>query len=182
MKGKKQSVSAGKGIVPAGGRSPKKAPAGEAGRPGRPRYRVIDAHLHMFNTNLDLPAHFVGAQRENATTEKTLAAMDKGGVDKAFLITYTSADIGRDMPPHVDPVGSLPLYSKEYMVDAWKAHRDRFYWFTDHVDPSRKGYLDDLQRDLEMGAEGVKLLPAFHGFLPDNPGFTPVYELCRKYN
>ena len=158
------------------------AAANQEGQQCRKHYRVIDTHLHMFNTKLNLPTHFGGEARENATVEKTIAAMKKGGVEKAFLISYTSVDIARDMPPNVDPAASLPVYSREYMIDAWKANREMFYWFPDHVDPSRAGYLEDLQRDLEQGAEGVKILSAFHGFLPDNPGFVPVYEMCRKFN
>ncbi|MCH8188334.1 MAG: amidohydrolase family protein [Proteobacteria bacterium] len=42
--------------------------------------------------------------------------------------------------------------------------------------------LEDLDKDFELGADGVKILSNFHGFLPDNPGFMPVYEMCRKYN
>jgi predicted TIM-barrel fold metal-dependent hydrolase len=142
------------------------------------RFRVIDAHLHVMNTNLNLPTHFLGIKRTSATVEKTLEAMDKGGVDKAILITYTSVDIAKAL--RFDPVKSLPVYSKEYSVAACKKYPDRFYWFTDHVDPSRKGYLDDLKRDLDNGAKGVKILSAFHGFLPDNKGFMRVYELCRE--
>jgi predicted TIM-barrel fold metal-dependent hydrolase len=45
----------------------------------------------------------------------------------------------------------------------------------------RETYLEDLQRNFEQGATGVKLLPVFHGYFPDHPGFIPVYEMCRKY-
>ena len=75
------------------------------------RYRVIDAHVHVFNTWHKLPTHFDGVPRTSATVENTVAALDAGGVEKAFLITYTSLDIGRGMPPGVDPVKSLPVYS-----------------------------------------------------------------------
>lgn len=73
-----------------------------------------------------------------------------------------------------------PVYSREHALETWRAHRDRLFWFTDSVDPNRPGYLDDLKADLDQGAAGVKLLPVFVGMLPDNPGFRPVYELCRE--
>ena len=117
------------------------AAAGE-GEPEK-RYRIIDAHLHLFNTALNLPCHFE-KHRTNATVEKALAAMDRGGVEKAFLISYTSLDIARGIR-QLDPHKVLPLYSKEYQVAAWRRHPDRFSWITNHVDPSRKGYLDDLR-------------------------------------
>src|SRR5262249_28545418 len=50
-----------------------------------------------------------------------------------------------------------------------------------HVDPSRDRYLEDLGKDFEAGAAGVKLLPLFHGYLADHPGFIKVYELCEKH-
>ncbi len=150
----------------------------DANRP----YNVIDTHLHIFNTNNDLPAHFGGISRQWATVEKTVEALRRGGVSKAFLISYTCMDIRRDLIGRVDPIESLPLYSKQYMIDAWKQHPDLFHWFTDGVDPSRPGYLEQLKKDLDLGAAGVKILSAFHGYLPDNPGFFPVYEMCRRYN
>src|SRR5262249_44409083 len=79
-----------------------------------------------------------------------------------------------------DPNAVKRVISKQYQVESWKAHRDRFWWFTDHVDPNRPGYLDDLEKDFETGASGVKLLPWFHGYLADHPGFLRVYELCQK--
>lgn len=146
----------------------------------RTDYRVFDTHLHMFKTSLNLPVHFAGAQRENATIERTLAAMEMGGVEMAMLIGYGPDDVARGMLSYDDPVRPMSLYSKGYMMSAWKAHRDKSFWSTNDADPSRVGYLDDLWQDLDEGADGVSLMPAFHGFLPDNPSFTPVYELCRK--
>lgn len=72
------------------------------------------------------------------------------------------------------------VLSKQYQRDSFQAHPDRFWWFTDHVDPARESYLDDLERDFEEGASGIKLLPWFHGLLPDHSGFVKVYELCRR--
>jgi predicted TIM-barrel fold metal-dependent hydrolase len=148
------------------------------------RYRVIDTHVHIFNTHTNLPAHFKrlgNVVYDMANAEAAVNALRRGGVDKAFLISYTSVDIHQQMPKGVDPRSLLPLYSKDYAIATWKKHPDLFYWFPDHIDPSRPGYLDDLQRDLEMGASGIKLLSVFHGFFMDHPGFLPVYEMCRKY-
>jgi membrane dipeptidase len=158
--------------------------AGHAG--GEPEkapksYRVIDTHLHLFNTNLegtkDIPAYI----KKDATVEAALIAMDRGGVDRAFLISYAAEDVGVQIRLRgVKPEAIRDVVNKQYQVNAWKAHKDRFWWFTDHVDPHRPGYLDDLEKDFETGAAGVKLLPWFHGLLADHPGFLRVYELCRK--
>src|SRR5436305_8637140 len=87
------------------------APAGGAPGPKK-AYRVIDTHLHILNTHTKLPAHFGGAVYDLANAEATVDALRRGGVDKAFLISYTSVDIHQQMPRGVDPRSLLPLYSK----------------------------------------------------------------------
>jgi len=129
---------------------------------------VIDTHVHVLH-------------QDNLTGETLIAEMDAAGVDKAFMITYTAQDIRAQFEAREAPIEQVAsIYSKEHALQTWRAHRDRLFWFTDHVDPNRPGYLDDLKADLDAGAVGVKLLPVFMGMLPDNPGFRPVYALCRE--
>jgi membrane dipeptidase len=157
--------------------------AAEPSRPAAPpkTYRVIDTHLHLFNTRLEGTKGIPRYIQKDATVEAALVAMDRGGVAKAFLISYGAQDVGVQVRLRgVDPAAIQDVVNKEYQVDAWKAHKDRFWWFTDHIDPARPGYLDDLRRDFDTGAAGVKLLPWFHGFLADHPGFLRVFELCRE--
>ena len=78
------------------------------------------------------------------------------------------------------PNPSVKSSIKIINIEPSKTHADRFWWFTDHVDPLRPGYLDDLHKDFDAGAGGVKLLPWFHGVLPDHPGLIRVFELCSK--
>jgi membrane dipeptidase len=144
-------------------------------------FRVVDTHLHVFNTALDGKdgrPRYIGPP---ATVEDAVAAMDYGHVQKAFLISYAAADIAVQARLRGFDVEAIaPVVNKQYQVESWQAHRDRFWWFTDHVDPMRESYLDELQRDFELGAAGVKLLPWFHGLLADHPGFIKVYELCGR--
>jgi membrane dipeptidase len=145
-------------------------------------FRVIDTHLHLFNTKLEgkngVPVYI----RNDATVEAALVALGRGGVSKAFLISYAAADVGVQVIQRgFRPAALKNVISKEYQVASWKAHKDRFWWFTDHIDPNRKGYLKDLEKDFDTGAAGIKLLPWFHGLLPDHPGFIKVFEVCRKY-
>ncbi len=145
-------------------------------------YRIIDTHLHLFNTRLQGQKGVPQYLPMDATVEAALAAMERGGVAKAFLISYAAADIAvqirqRGFKPEV----LADVISKAYQVKAFQAHRKRFWWFTDHLDPMRKGFLDDLATDFEAGASGVKMLPWFHGVLPDHAAYLRVYELCRKH-
>jgi hypothetical protein len=43
-----------------------------------------------------------------------------------------------------------------------------------------RAILETLESDFEKGASGIKLLPIFHGLLPDHAGWRPVYELCLR--
>src|SRR5262245_39372562 len=64
-----------------------------AAAPAAKPIRVIDTHLHLFNTKLEgangVP-RYIGV---DATVEAAIAAMDRGGVDKAFLISYAAEDV-----------------------------------------------------------------------------------------
>src|SRR5689334_20445295 len=77
-----------------------RATSNAAARTSKP-YRVIDTHLHLFNTRTKLPAHFGGVIYDMATADATVDALRRGGVDKAFLISYTSVDIHQQMPKGV---------------------------------------------------------------------------------
>jgi predicted TIM-barrel fold metal-dependent hydrolase len=144
------------------------------------RFRVVDAHVHVFNSSVqganDIPRYY-----PDSTIEMQIEKMDQGGVGKAFLISYSAEDVSAEIRRRgQSPIVLKPVASKQYQFRSWKKHRDRFWGFTDHVSPIRETYLEDLARDLDEGASGVKLLPIFHGLLADHPGWLPVYELCRK--
>jgi predicted TIM-barrel fold metal-dependent hydrolase len=141
---------------------------------------VIDTHVHVLDTNAPAPDYYREG-RMDATVETLLREMDRAGVDQAFIISYTSEDIAAEfLSQGRDPKDLAQVYSKEYAVRSWAAHRDRFWWFTDHVDPLDPQAAEKLERDLDAGASGVKLLPVFRGALPNHRGFFPVYELCAR--
>ena len=145
------------------------------------RFRVVDTHFHTFNSKLQgtkgIPKYY-----PDSTIEHLISLMDRGGVDKAFLITYNAEDVASEMRYRgYSPVELLPVANEEYQFKSWQAHQDRFWWFPDHIRPIRETYLEDLERRFEKGASGIKLLPIFHGLLPDHRAWHPVYELCRKH-
>jgi membrane dipeptidase len=152
------------------------------GEEKRKTYRVIDTHLHLFNTRLQGQKGVPVYMNLDATVEAAVVAMDRGGVAKAFLISYAAEDVAVQIRQRAfRPELLREVISKEYQVKAWRAHKKRFWWFTDHIDPMRKTYREDLLRDFEAGASGIKMLPWFHGVLPVNPGYIPIYELCQKH-
>jgi predicted TIM-barrel fold metal-dependent hydrolase len=144
------------------------------------KFRVIDTHFHTFNSKLQgsngIPYYY-----PESTIEYELSLMDRGGVDKAFLISYNAEDVGAEIRASgQSPVVLKPVANHEYQLACWQAHKDRFWYFPDGVDPMHEDYLKDLEHNFDLGASGVKLLPMFHGLLPDNRAWLPVYELCQK--
>jgi membrane dipeptidase len=157
------------------------APRDSRSSAAEPAYRVIDTHLHLFDTALQGRSGVPRYLSQDATVEAALHAMERGGVGKAFLISDAAEDVAVQIRRRgFDPAAIKNVVSKQYQVEAWKKHPDRFWWFTDHIDPTRPSYLDDLDRDFDLGAAGIKMLPWFHGVLPDHPAYLRVYELCRK--
>ena len=155
-------------------------PAGAAlAQPPKPR--VIDVHVHVFNSKIQgsngIPRYY-----PDSTVEYTIGMMDRGGVDKAFLISYNAEDVSSEMRGRgQNPVELTEVANKQYQYSSWKAHQDRFWWFPDHINPLHEGYLETLEQDFQRGASGIKMLPVFHGLLPDHKSWLPVYELCRKH-
>ena len=167
-----------------GGLASAEEKAAKSETPAKKRFRVIDTHLHLMNARAMDAAGFprITYLNRDATVEGCIEAMDHGGVDKAFLITYNAQDIAPQLRNYkVDPAFARLVYNNEYQKAAWKKHPERFWWFPDHIDPTREGYLEDLQRNFEEGASGIKMMTVFHGYFPDHPGYLPVYEMCRKY-
>ena len=153
-----------------------------AGSTPKKRFRVIDTHQHVRNTSAEVPGGLPRGGTENGSIGFLIRAMDQGGVDKGFLISYNAEDVqSLTRSGGYSPVHLRLLYNKEYHVQSWEAHKDRFWWFTDGVNPVHEDYLEVLERDFERGASGVKLMPILHGLLPDHRAWHPVYELCRKH-
>lgn len=145
-------------------------------------FRVIDVHGHVLNTE----AEDLSAEARNynppGNVEKLIGEMDLAGVEHAFLLTYSAEDLAAEIRArNVDPVALKPVVNRAYQVAAWKTYRDRFWLFVNHSNPLRETFLDDLQRDFEAGSAGWKYMPIFYGFLADNPGYWPAFELCRKH-
>ena len=148
------------------------------------RYRVIDTHVHLFNSRRmgsgGIPV--LKYLSVDATIEGYVAAMRQGNVDKGFLITYNAEDVAPQLRNYkIDPAAVRLVYNTTYQLTALEQHPELFWWFPEHIDPVRETYLEDLEKNFERGAAGIKMMSVFHGYFPDHPAYIPVYEMCRKY-
>ena len=113
------------------------------------------------------------------SAELLLDEMDYAGVDKCFFISYSAEDIWPDLGDAWDDPAANRI-TKQYFLDALEGNTDRLIWFTDHINPDRPGYLDRIRADLDAGAVGLKLFPAYTGHWPSDDGLRKVYELCAE--
>ena len=145
------------------------------------RFRIIDGHLHVFNSDVQ-GKNRIPRYMPPSTVEHTLRLMDEAAIEKAVLISYSAEDVATEIRQRgYSPVDLQPVISLHYQFEAWRAHKDRFWWFPDSISPVQEGYAEELERNFRKGAAGIKLLLPFHGLLPDHPAWYRVYELCRKY-
>ena len=148
-------------------------------------FRVIDVHHHTNNTaapNIpDRARSYSHLRTGDGTIEALVRGMDAAGVDHGLLLTYSAEDLGADIrADKYDPLDLKPVVNRAYQINAWKAHRDRFWLYVNYSNALRETFPADLERDLEEGAVGWKYMPVFYGFLADNRGFLPGYEVCRR--
>lgn len=147
---------------------------------------IIDVHTHIFDNSVPGAAEnfpLWPGTRWGAGASNLLLQMDEAGIDRSVLISYTAVDVMAHYPADIreQRVATFQYYlSKEYFVQTWKAHPDRFLWLANSIDPRVPGYVERAAKDLEMGAHGLKLLPPFVNTPIDDPGWTPIFELLKS--
>ena len=146
---------------------------------------IIDTHTHIFDRSIagaDENFPLWPGTRWGAGGPDLLDQMDQAGIDRAFLISYTPADVMAHFPPerreHMVAVFQHYL-TKDYFVRFCEEHPDRFAFFADSIDPRVPGYAERAAQDLDCGAAGLKLLPLFVDTEMGDPGWRPVFEVLR---
>jgi predicted TIM-barrel fold metal-dependent hydrolase len=145
-------------------------------------FRVIDVHAHTINTGASDQTEYARQYHNvDGTFEALLRAMDKAEVDRAYLLTYSAEDLAAEIRwRKSNPIDLKSVVNRAYQLRAWRANRDRFWLFVNRSNPLSETFLEDLERDFDAGAVGWKIMPLFYGFLADNPGYLPAYELCQR--
>lgn len=136
---------------------------------------IIDTETHLI-PRLD----YLGRIDLEFSPELLIAEMDNAGVSKAVIISYEMKDVQWIMELGGKDMRYRRVLNKEYYINALKKYPDRFIWFTYGFDPDNKDYLDIVKEDIEIGAKGIKLLPAVTGFTMDDKRLIPLFKLCEK--
>jgi predicted TIM-barrel fold metal-dependent hydrolase len=145
---------------------------------------VVDAHAHLFDDAVpgavEIYRRWGGDGAPVRGVEGLLTQMDEAGIDRAFILGMTATDVSPHFPlekRHWMESSFQHVLSRDVYVRAWQAHPERFYWFPDSIDPRVPGYVERAERDLRMGASGLKILNAFVDTTVDDPRWFPIYEL-----
>lgn len=145
--------------------------------------KVIDAHCHLMDTRVpgfQQVAHLWGGKKWGGGVDDLLTQMDAAGIDQAFLLTSTIVDVMVHFHPSMrDEITRAydPYVTKATYWRDWAEHPDRFFIFADGIDPRVPGYVERAEADLDRGARGLKMLPAFADSTIDDPRWDPIFEL-----
>jgi len=137
---------------------------------------IIDVHSHFW----EYPRDFTPDFREQARRAK-------GGVD--FDLTVRYEDYRAAAPPNVKTIvfgGKAKLsgvWVDDHHVAAYvAAHPDTLIGFLS-VDPTQPGWEDELHEGHEdLGLRGIKLLPMYAGFSPDDERLDQIWNYASKHH
>ncbi len=126
---------------------------------------VIDTETHIFyyarsaiaNPGVSRTAHYRWHEHD---VDLLLAEMDRAEVDRTFLISYDAEDTRWSAEYHGFGMEDF-AGGRSYTLQAFHRHRDRFYWFNTLKDPRKYPLKQLINRDLDDGATGFKLFPAY---------------------
>jgi predicted TIM-barrel fold metal-dependent hydrolase len=146
---------------------------------------IIDTESHIFwfarnhyTSGLSMIRHFTWHEH---SADLFVAEMDNAGVSKAFLISYDAEDTKWGAMQKGFELEDF-AGGKKYTKLGWKKYPDRFYWFSTIKDPKNYPTSEIVKEDLDEGAKGIKIFPAFIHQPLNEPEIMKVFQLCDEKN
>ncbi len=136
---------------------------------------IIDVHSHCWS----FPEHFSDDFRQQGRRAKA-------GEDLDLTIRYE--DYRRHAPEETRTIvfgGKARLsglwVDDQYVADYVAAHPDKLIGFLS-LDPTQPGWEEELRfGHQELGLRGVKLMPMYAGFRPDEPRLDPLWHYATQH-
>lgn len=135
---------------------------------------IIDVHSHAWQ----YPDHFNDDFRQQAKRARAGTEVDLTVRYEEYAATGTQAD-------HTIVFGGKARLSglwveDRYVADYVAAHSAKLIGFLS-VDPTQDGWEREmLEGHQELGLAGIKLLPMYAGFRPDDERLDPLWEYARE--
>jgi len=135
---------------------------------------IVDVHSHAWK----YPDHFTDDFRQQAKRAKA-------GIELDLTVRYEDYRAGATDDTITIVFGGKARLSglwvdDRYVADYVAAHPDRLIGFLS-VDPTQPGWQDEMrQGHLELKMRGIKLLPMYAGFRPDDRMLDPLWEYATR--
>jgi len=134
---------------------------------------IVDVHSHIW----EYPAHFGDDFRRQSQRAR-------GGAEVDLTVSYDA--YRKSCPPETRSIvfGGKAKLSGMWVPDAFVAehvgkHSDTLIGFLS-VDPTQDGWEKELQDGHEgLGLRGIKLLPMYAGFRPDDARLDPLWKYAQ---
>ncbi len=137
---------------------------------------IVDVHSHLFS----YPEHFTTDFRDQARRARA-------GVEVDLTVRYDEyrATCPDDVQATVVFGGKARLSGlwvpDEDVANYVNAHPDRLIGFLS-IDPTVEGWQGELEEGHQrLGLQGIKLLPMYAAFRPDESRLDPIWEYARKH-
>ncbi len=135
---------------------------------------IIDIHSHYWRFPGDFGDDFLNQARRA-----------KGGVDVDLTIRYEDY-----MKSASEPVTAVVFGGKAKLSNLWVNDKTIADYVAKHknligfasVDPTQDGAYRELREGhQELGLRGLKLLPMYAGFKPNDPRLDPLWSYCQRH-
>lgn len=136
---------------------------------------ILDVHSHTW----EYPRHFSDDFRQQARRAKT-------GVELDLTVRYDEyRNTATDDTITVVFGGKARLsglwVDDQYVADYVAAHPERLIGFLS-LDPTQPGWQDELHYGhQQLGLRGIKLMPMYAGFRPDESRLDPLWEYATRH-
>lgn len=137
---------------------------------------IIDVHSHAWS----FPEHFSDDFRQQAKRAKA-------GVELDLTVRWEDYAALASEPVRTIVFGGKARLSglwvdDRYVANYVAAHPDRLIGFLS-VDPTQPGWEDELRHGhQELKLRGIKLLPMYAGFRPDDPRLDPLWHYANQHH
>lgn len=136
---------------------------------------IVDVHSHVW----EFPKHF---------GEDFLAQASRARAGKIVNLTVRYEDYRATCPSETKTIvfgGKAQLSGQwvddQYVADYVAAHSDTMIGFL-CLDPTQPGWEKEMRRGhQELGMRGIKLLPMYAGFRPDDPLLDPMWSYASRH-
>ena len=147
-------------------------------------FPVVDTETHVFVRAwpIETSPHMSPVDpftRTEHSGELLVAELDRAGVGSAVVIGYD----GYDFPQFMARFESAPadfMGGRAYTRGWAERYPDRLRYVTTLFHPRTPGWLESLAAELDAGALGVKIFPAYLRLDPDAPEIRAAFDLLRE--